>query len=306
MIPRYINDNLPEPDVIHAGHIYLDGYGILPYRRSQDLPMTAIAHGWALNNYEDHRRSIRCKIDAVLNECDRLLCVSETLLEQVQEISPETPASVVPLGADPDRFPTESSPAFRRAKGIDPEETLVLFCGQFIKRKGIPLLIDAIREADLEQTQFVFVGHSGKRKYTVLELASSSDNVSVFEGMENEELAKWFAAADLFVLPSYSEGRPTVLYEAMASQTAVLATSVGGVPEQVVDSTTGLLVPPGDGDALRRTLEDMTADRSRLQEMGQNGYRRLVSKGWTWEDHAARLYEIHTSLIQDTGKKPSS
>lgn len=297
-VPRYLEKELPEPDVLHAGHIYLDGYGVLPYRRTHDLPMTAVAHGWAINNYHDHRRSIRRKIDAVLDECDRMICVSEALLERVRDISPQTPVSLVPLGADPDRFPTENAATVKREMGISPEEVVVLFCGQFIERKGVPLLVDAIREGDYDQTQFILVGHGGDRKRVVSDLASMRDDVRVFEGMGNEELAKWFAAADLFVLPSYSEGRPTVLYEAMASETAVLATTVGGVPEQVEDETTGVLIPSGDGDALRRKMEALTADRRRLREMGRDGYRRLVREGWTWEDHASRLYDIHARLVK--------
>lgn len=303
-IPSYLNDELPVPDVIHAGHIYMDGYGVLPYRRSHDLPMTVVAHGWAINDYDRHRGSVREKIDAVLAECDRLLCVSEALSERAKRIAPDTPAEVLPLGADPDRFPTADANSIRADFGIDPDESLVLFCGQFIERKGVPLLVEAIRTGAVENARFVFVGHGGDRKRDVEQLASARDDVSVFEGVTNSELAKWFAAADLFVLPSYAEGRPTVVYEAMASETAVLATDVGGISEQVDDGTTGVLLRPGDGETLRRELESLTANRDRLRELGEAGHRRLREKGWTWSNHAKRMAEIHLDLLDRREARP--
>jgi glycosyltransferase involved in cell wall biosynthesis len=292
-IPRFLEKNFSPPDVIHAGHIYLDGYGILPFCRVYDLPFTVVAHGWAINNYQNHKDSIRDKIDAVLRECDCLLCVSEALQNQVQAIAPETPTEVVPLGADPNRFPTEESEELRASKGINGDQTIVLFSGQFLERKGVPLLVDAIQRMNPDRTQFVLVGHGGHMKSDLLDLASESDNVFVHEGMSNEELSKWFSVADLFLLPSYSEGRPTAIYEAMASETAVLATRVGGIPEQVEDGVTGVLIPPGDSSTLQEELERLTADKSRLKELGLQGKRRLIEKGWTWEDHAKRLKEIH-------------
>ena len=85
----------------------------------------------------------------------------------------------------------------------------------------------------------------------------------------------------------------------MASRTAVLASNVGGIPEQVTDGETGRLIPPKDVDALRSELQELCADRIRLEEMGKAGYRKLLEEGWTWKGHAERVERIHREYIGD-------
>jgi glycosyltransferase involved in cell wall biosynthesis len=84
----------------------------------------------------------------------------------------------------------------------------------------------------------------------------------------------------------------------MASETAVLATDVGGVPEQVVDGETGRLVPPGDVEALGDALAALTGDPDRLRAMGEAGRARLEARNWTWEGHARRVRELHREVIR--------
>jgi glycosyltransferase involved in cell wall biosynthesis len=106
-----------------------------------------------------------------------------------------------------------------------------------------------------------------------------------------DDLAELFAAADVCVLPSYDEGLPLVVLEAMERSCAVVATAVGGTPEAVVDRETGLLVPPGDverlADALRR-LRDDPGLRRRLGDAG----RARVAHRFSSEDSTRRTLEI--------------
>ena len=86
--------------------------------------------------------------------------------------------------------------------------------------------------------------------------------------------------------------------EAIASETAVLATNIGGIREQVAEGETGILIPPRDADALREQLIAMVTDHNTLDEMGTAGLDRLQEKGWTWERHAQQLYDIHRRIIE--------
>lgn len=300
-IPMYLDKEFEEPDIVHAGHIYLDGYGVRPYCRDHRIPMTAMAHGWLLNNY-DEWPGVQTQVDAALDECAHLLCVSDDLAAKARHIAPNTPQTVVPIGADPDRFRVDDAHQIRTRRGIDPDETLVLFCGQFIERKGIDLLLDAIDSLKVDSVRFVLIGHSGDLRDDAESLAMADDRVTVLSNVTNEELADWFAATDLLILPSRSEGRPTVIYEAMASETAVLATDVGGISEQIVDGTTGVLVPPDDETALERELSRLIENRALLRRFGQNGLKRLRQQGWTWRCHAERVAEIHRSVLKSYQK----
>ncbi|WP_276302475.1 glycosyltransferase family 4 protein [Halorussus lipolyticus] len=294
----YLERNFDVPDVLQACSIYLDGYGLVPYAQRHDVPLFVVAHGDVLLYADQLSGRVRRKVHETLDACEGVLCVSEDFAERAERLTDPEKVSVVPIGANPDRFPVERRDEIRAAFGVAPDEPVVLFCGTFDERKGVPELAEAIRGLDDADARFVGVGHSGDHQSTLADALRESDLPwKLRRGVPDDELRKWFAAADLLVLPSHAEGRPTVIYEAMASETAVLGGDAGGIPEQVVDGETGVLVPPGDPAALRDALADLLADHERLREMGRRGYERLVEQGWTWERHAERVTSIHSEAL---------
>jgi glycosyltransferase involved in cell wall biosynthesis len=86
------------------------------------------------------------------------------------------------------------------------------------------------------------------------------------------------ASADVFVLSSLSEGMPISILEAMAAGLPVVATAVGGVPELVVDGETGLLVPPGNAEALEAAVRKVVEDGALRRRMGVAGRRRALDR----------------------------
>lgn len=125
----------------------------------------------------------------------------------------------------------------------------------------------------------------------------SGCTVRVYEAVSDEKLAKIFVASDLLVLPSRSEGRPTVIYEAMASKTAVLATEAGGIPEQVVDGQTGVLLERPTPNTVSEGLQERLTDLSSTRKMGDRGYVRLTDNEWTWEGHGKRMRSIQKRFL---------
>ena len=298
-VPRYVDRRFEAPDVVHACHIYLDGYGMLPYCRKYDLPLFVVSHGKLLNTFDDQPRSVQSKIQETLDEATGVLCVSDALAEKAAGLTNPSKVSTVPIGADPSKFPTDRKQKICRELGLAEDKSVVLFVGSFVERKGISELIELLPRLDLPNAEFVFVGHGGDMKQELREAISRSgfSTEYLFTGISSEMLRQWFVAADLLLLPSHAEGRPTVIYEAMASETAVLASDVGGVSEQVADSETGVLLPAGDVDAIESTITSLVANSERLDQMGRRGHERLVEKGWTWSDHARRIRKIHMDAI---------
>jgi glycosyltransferase involved in cell wall biosynthesis len=90
-----------------------------------------------------------------------------------------------------------------------------------------------------------------------------------------DDVPALLAAADALVLPSWQEGLPLVVLEAMAAGVPVVATSVGGTPEAVVDGETGLLVPPRDVPALTAAIDTLLDDPERARRLGEAGRRRV-------------------------------
>lgn len=299
-VPRYVERTFDVPDVVHACHIYLDGYGMVDYCERHDVPLFVVSHGHFMNEYDELADDVREKVDETLDAATKVLCVSDALAEKAGERVSRSKVEVVPIGATPSRYPVERRDELREELGIDPDATVALFVGEFCERKGIPELAEILPTLDLPNTEFVFVGHGGDEEWTLRRALSSSPFTArhVYTGITSLALRRWLAVADVLVLPSHAEGRPTVIYEAMAAETAVLSTTVGGVPEQVADGETGVLIPPGDTDRLRDELTSLSADRERLREMGRRGRERLVEQGWTWDDHAERVHRLHREALE--------
>lgn len=296
-IPRYIERNLSTPDVIQANHLYIDGWGMVDYANRTDLPLIVVSHGM-LNHYEEFSPLIRRRLRTVLNKADLVASVSRELAQEAERLVSDVNTEVVPIGADPERFRRHNWHAVREELCMPESKPVVLFCGQLIRRKGVDVLIDAVRDAGPTEFEMVFVSTGGELETRVRRLAAHSDHdVRIYQGISDAKLAKLFVAADLFVLPSRSEGRPTVIYEAMASETAVLASAIGGVSEQVVDGETGVLLETLTPEELSREVEELVSDQSAMQTMGRRGYERLVAKGWTWTDHGERMRAIHRRYL---------
>ncbi len=299
-IPKYTNQTFGEPDIIHACHIYIDGYGYLEYAKRHEIPMFTVAHGSIINEYDTFSSGVQAKIRDTLRASESVLCVSRALEEGASDIVPEVDTTLFPIGANPDNFPTERAPDLRETYGVTEDETLVLFCGWFNERKGINEVIDVLPDLPVEDRHYVFVGHGGELREPLERTIAKNDledSVDVYEELSTPRLREFFAMADLLLLPSHAEGRPTVIYEAMAAETAILASSVGGIPEQVADGETGVLIQPKDRTGLQESLDSLTADRDRLQEMGQRGNERLHDRGWTWAAHAERMERIHREAL---------
>lgn len=299
-VPPYVEDHLDVPDVVHACHAYMDGWGMLPYCREHEVPLFSVVHGTVVNGYESLPPGVAPKVRETLQE-STVCCVSDVLAAKVRGIVDHDRVHTVPLGADPARFPTDRREALRAAFGVPADAPLLLFVGAYTEAKGVDDLVealDALPDTGGPDPYVVFVGHGGDRRERLERwLAGSRFDGAVHWQLSPERVADWFAAADLLVLPSHGEGRPTVVYEAMASETAVLATTVGGIPEQVADHETGRLVPPHDPATLREAIAGLCASPEELREMGRLGRERLEREGWTWAGHAARLRELHEAVL---------
>lgn len=300
-VPPYIERELDPPDVIHGCHIYPDGYGLLPYAQTHDVPLFVVAHGKLLNNFDSLPPKVGGKVQETLDAAAGVFCVSEALETKAAQYTDSSKVTTVPIGADPENFPVDSQSRLRAELDIDPDATVVLFVGQFTERKGIEELAAVLPDLDVDSTEFVFIGHGGDLEADLKRAVADSDfsNRHIYTGVTSLALRRWHAIADLLVLPSHAEGRPTVIYEAMASETAVLASDVDGIPEQVADGETGVLIPPKDPVTLRASLETLTADRDRLREMGAAGLERLRKNGWTWTSHADRVTELHRAALEE-------
>jgi glycosyltransferase involved in cell wall biosynthesis len=295
-VERWIASSGELADVHHGCHLYPDAYA-LSTLKSPETPLTAYAHGTIVNEFGEFNRKTQLRIREAIRQAAHVFCSGYDVADTVQQIEPDSTTSVVPIGATPAHFPTERRSLLRQELNVPDDKRVVLYCGHYSAAKGVNDLVSALEGFDDDSIYFVGIGHGG-------DLRSDLQQVLAGEGpphgralwkLHPVAVRRWFAVADLFVLPSYSEGRPTVIYEAMASQTPVLATTVGGVPEQVEDGTTGWLFEPGDVSAIEEHVTDHT--QATVQRMGKAAQSRLEQQGWTWDAHADRIRTVHRDLL---------
>jgi starch synthase len=192
--------------------------------------------------------------------------------------------------------------------GIDPSRPYVLFVGRITRQKGIVHLINAARRFD-DGVQLVLCASSPDTKEIGDETSAAVDQlraergetsvVWVQEQVPRPQLIQLFTHALAFVCPSIYEPLGIVNLEAMACETAVVASAVGGIPEVVVDGQTGLLVPYDAAEprafehAFADAVNTIAADPGRARSMGASGRARAVSSfGWdAIADQTIAVYE---------------
>jgi glycosyltransferase involved in cell wall biosynthesis len=182
---------------------------------------------------------------------------------------------VIPNGCDLARFDRPRDPAspLKAGLGLGPADQVLLAVGRLAPQKGHEILLEALpavrREAPRLHT--VVVGEGSLRE--PLERRTRElglDDRVHFVGYR-ADVAGWYAAADLSVLPSHFEGLPLVTVESLAAGCPVVATAVDGTPEVVVDGVTGLTVPPGDPDRLGQAILRLVQDPVLRRTLGQQG-----------------------------------
>ena len=198
---------------------------------------------------------------------------------------------IIPYGVDTHVF----QPGRREARmhlGLSPDRPVVLLAAQGLDdpRKGIEHAVTALRQVSVPGLAVLLVG-SGDVEPVVQTLLMHE--VRALGYLTNRtEVARCYAAADLFIFTSLAENFPCVVQEAMACGTAVLAFDIDGVNEQITHDRTGFLVPTGDTDRLTRAAGQLLRNTAGLAEIGSAAGRHAQAH-WTLEaflDHHERLY----------------
>ncbi len=233
------------------------------------------------------------RLDKKIEKAKFVSCISHYCRSQAMAHSDSAhwdKLHIVHCGVDPARY--DGAPA-RGGKRL-------LFVGRLAAVKGLPVLLEALKgQPDLSLT---VIGDGPDRK--ALERAAKPLGARIeFVGYKSQtEVAEALKSHDIFVLPSFAEGVPVVLMEAMATARPVVTTQIAGVPELVEDRISGRLVAPGDVDALSEVLADLVDSPQSQSDMGQAG-RAKVLKEFTLSSEAAWLSQLLIGYAAGTPPK---
>jgi teichuronic acid biosynthesis glycosyltransferase TuaC len=243
------------PDVVLAYWLYPDAYGALAVTRRLKIPLVAGARGSDLRVRDPiSRRMTR----SVVRDADRLLVVSRDLqrIAIARDGARADRVSVIPNGCDSKIFHLRDRIAARNELAIPPDAKLLLYVGRLVAEKGLRELLEAmaILRRSGETMRLAIVGDGPMRAEIERKAdAFGTRHITVLGALDPLAVSGWMAAADVVVLPSYSEGHPNVLVEALACGRPFVATPVGGVVE-IADDSCSILVPVRDSTALARGI----------------------------------------------------
>lgn len=281
------------PDLIFSCFLYPDGFAALKIAQALSLPVVVQSIGSDLNRIGD---PISARLTRrVLREADSIVTVSGDLCAKAisKGANPQTTRAVV-NGCDLSVFRPMDRTEARRKLRISTEAEAVVYIGRMDVKKGLRELVEAtsLLRSNRPNLQVYMIGEGPDRP--IIESAIHAQNAAAFihalPACAFDDVAVWMAASDLVTLPSYMEGCPNVVLEALACGRPVVATKVGGIPE-ILSPACGELVPPQDARALAQALASVL-DRSWDSEaVRAHGSR-------SWEAVAAELLEIFLLLAE--------
>ena len=210
-----------------------------------------------------------------------------------------------------------SDPDTVRRHGVDPDRPSVVFVGRITRQKGLPLFLRAVAQLPPE-VQIVLCAGAPDTPEIEAEVVGLVDGLArdrdgvvwIREMLPRPQVVALLSAATAFACPSIYEPLGIVNLEAMACETAVVATATGGIPEVVVDGETGRLVPieqatDGTGTPLNpeqyvadfaEALTEVVRDPERAAEMGRAGRRRAI-EAFSWDAIAEQTLEVYRSVL---------
>lgn len=267
--------------------------------------------GYALSSFCE-----RVAIEAA----DAVIAVSDAMRRDVLGCYPAVdPARVTVIhnGIDPAEYRPDRGTDVLGHHGIDPARPVVVFVGRITRQKGLGHLLAAAHRLD-PAAQLVLCAGAPDTAEMGAEVRRQVDGLRAHRAgvvwveamLSKPDVVALLSSATVFVCPSVYEPMGIVNLEAMACETAVVATATGGIPEVVADGETGLLVPieplddgtgePRDPDQFARHLAErvnaLLADPARARSMGAAGRRRAIEH-FGWPAVATRTIELYESLV---------
>ena len=237
-----------------------------------NTPLSITIHGpdefYDVSRYHLAEKIAGCTFLRVIGKFARSQLMKYSPVEQWAKFE------VTPLGVDPNRF--AARPPRKRGKVFE-----ILCVGRLVPAKGQHVLIQAVaRLAKKEEPVFLRLVGDGPDRESLQEQAESlgvRDRVLLEGPVNQDHIQEYYRRADVFVLPSFAEGIPIVLMEAMAMEVPCITTRITGIPELIRDGIEGFLVTPSDDEELALAIARLIREPDLCRTLGEAGRRRILA-----------------------------
>lgn len=283
-----------QPDLILNYVVYPNGHSAVRVGRALGVPVVLTAIGSDLNRIAD----AACKflIKRTLRRAQYVTAVSHDLASTAKRLgaNPDKTRAIL-NGCNTEIFHPQDRQRARAALGFSAETEIALYVGRLDVRKGLLQLVEAAaRLRAVRPNLKTFIMGYGPDEPQVREAIQNfgvSDCVSIVSPQSAERVSLWMAASNLVTLPSYNEGCPNVVVEALAAGRPVVATRVGGIPE-LMDRRSGRLVPVRDVAGLAQGLSETLDQNWSAEEISARHAR-------SWSDVADDLEGLLLQVLAE-------
>ena len=286
-----------QPDVVLGSWAYPDGWAAVQLAREARIPVAVKIHGSDLLMIDDQPGKHPGTSGAV-GQADAVIAVSRQLGEQAVAMgADQSRVHVVYNGVDTNLFSPGDQAEARRRLGLTSPAPLILFAGNLVPVKGLDVLIEAL--ASLRRSgcmfQCVLIGSGPLASSLESDVGASGLRpvVRLAGAVPLEKLPDWYRAADVFVLPSRSEGVPNVLLEAAACGTPYIASHVGGIPE--IAPASALVAPGNAGELAARIRAAISPGRNPAPKPG--------FRPGSWADSAQAIAKVLQGVIAPSARR---
>lgn len=292
-IRKFIKDmvkNSHDKIVVHAHTVLPDGLAAILLKKEFNIKVICTAHGGDINIYPFRTKLSYRLTEYTLKNVDSIVAVSHKLKEKIYAIVPRNDINVVTNGAKLKDY-TE---CHKRDNG----KIKFLFVGSILYEKGIRELLGAFSrlKKDYPNIFLTIVGYNYIPEwiFPYIKEKKLDGDIQLPGRVEHDEIDLYYSNADIFVLPSYTEGMPTVLFEAMAHKLPIIISDVGGVGEVIRHDDNGLLIEPQSEDDLCNKMRLLIDNKGIRDKIARNAFKDV--KPFTWENNAREMQKIYELL----------
>ncbi|MCY9672706.1 glycosyltransferase [Bacillus pumilus] len=282
------------PDFIHAHFAMPSGGAAAVIQTETQIPYLLTLHGSDVNVYPGYSKGAHDAFETAVKQASAVLTVSEELAKKTNDMT-KVEAKCLPLGIPLQSFSKteEDQQGIREKLGLPLHDKLVVFVGRLVKEKGLLELADAV--SGMDGVKAVFVGKGPLAK----ELTERAGASIILPGqVPNDQVKDFLVAADLFALPSYSEGMPTVVLEALALKVPVIATRVGGLPT-LFSSYQHLLVDPHSVNQLKEAIHAYLYE-NRWNEQVKSDLYQIVHTEYSSVNNTKQLIQQYEKVLHQS------
>ena len=284
-----------QPDLVET-HSVKSHFLVTLLGRARPRPWIAFHHGYTDENFK--MRTYNSLDSYSLRRSDRLVTVCEAFVPELERRGvARSKVDILHNSINPawSAAPDEVT-QLRASLGLAPGVVRILAAGRLSREKGHATLIEGVADVKRQRPDLAFevlLAGDGPLRESLVALAKARGVEAVirFVGQVNN-IQAFFGVADIMVLPSFSEGSPNVVLEAMAARVPVVATRVGGVPEILRDRETALLTPPGDSKALTAALIELIDNADLRTQLAVRAHEHVVAE-FTTGRYDGRLLAVY-------------